>query len=83
MSDALLLQATDQLLAAHVIAALALLVFPFKLVCVGWFLDTFTNELEFRRESTRKFIRRMKEWWYSIPVVPVKFVQSQAEGEDG
>ncbi|GAQ78421.1 hypothetical protein KFL_000130030 [Klebsormidium nitens] len=76
-------QATDQLLAAHVIAALALLVFPFKLVCVGWFLDTFTNELEFRRESTRKFIRRMKEWWYSIPVVPVKFVQSEAEGEDG
>jgi hypothetical protein len=77
------LQATDQLLAVHVITALALLVMPWKLVLLCWFLDTFTNELEFRRESTRKFIRRMKEWWYSIPVVPVKFVEPEVDGEDG
>lgn len=73
-------QASDELVAVHVVAAVLLAVLPLRVVVLLFLLDSFTRQLEFRREQTERLIRRMKEWWHRIPVVRVRFVEREEEG---
>ncbi|XP_024538912.1 uncharacterized protein LOC9657817 isoform X1 [Selaginella moellendorffii] len=65
-------EATDQVLAILGGLALVLAALPLRWIALAVFLDIFTRQMHVRRESSERFNRRMKEWWNSIPVVPVR-----------
>ncbi|KAL6877570.1 hypothetical protein ACP4OV_012785 [Aristida adscensionis] len=64
-------QATDRAILALVFMALALALVPTRLLILVMFLEVFTNKSPPRRESTERWTRRLREWWFSIPAAPV------------
>lgn len=52
-------------------SAIILLVVPFKYIVAFSLLDLFTRELEFRRETVRKFRSFVRDRWDSIHAAPV------------
>lgn len=70
------LQHADLVMAAMVGAAVILAVVPLKFILMALTLCVFvtTSKLGKYMENER-VNRRIKEWWDSIPVVPVKFVE--------
>ncbi|XP_024370219.1 uncharacterized protein [Physcomitrium patens] len=74
-------EATNQVIALLLVVATILLIFPTRWLILVTFLNVFTSEMPARAETTRRFIRRINEWWYGIPVVPVRFVKPEVESE--
>ncbi|XP_024368615.1 uncharacterized protein [Physcomitrium patens] len=72
-------EASNQVAALLAAAALGLAVLPTRWLVFIVFVNTFTSGLQGQRESPSTFERRFNEWWYSIPVVPVRFLKP---GED-
>ncbi|WCJ21945.1 hypothetical protein M5689_004055 [Euphorbia peplus] len=64
-------QASDKLAIALLCMALLLVLIPAKYIFLITFLEMFTRYSPPRRESTERWIRRLKEWWFSIPAAPV------------
>ncbi|WVZ60988.1 hypothetical protein U9M48_010931 [Paspalum notatum var. saurae] len=64
-------QATDRAILALVLMALSLAIVPTRVLTLLVFLEVFTNNSPLRRESTERWTRRMREWWFSIPAAPV------------
>ncbi|XP_039045261.1 uncharacterized protein LOC120184993 [Hibiscus syriacus] len=76
-------QASEKLAAALVLTALSLALVPSKYVVMAVFLETFTRYSPLRKASTERWMRRQREWWFSIPAAPVVLeIQSQREKED-
>jgi hypothetical protein len=73
------LQATNQVIILLIAAAAALLILPSRWLILVTFLNVFTSEMPARAASTRRFFRRINEWWYGIPVVPVRFFKPEAD----
>ncbi|XP_023730576.1 uncharacterized protein LOC111878302 isoform X2 [Lactuca sativa] len=48
-----------------------LLIIPFKYILAFFTFDLFTRELEFRKETVRRFNRLLKERWDTVPATPV------------
>eukprot|EP00850_Spirogloea_muscicola_P012469 SM000080S22984 [mRNA] locus=s80:576434:580910:- [translate_table: standard] len=71
-------QATDELVAAHVVLAVSLAVLPVRIVVLFATLEFFTRRLELRRSQADRMFRRVREWWHHIPVVPVRFVEGDS-----
>lgn len=76
------MQATDELILAHVGLAILLACLPFRIVVLVVLLEFFTRSLEFRREQTERIMRRFREWWHRIPVVPVRFMEEDNTKDD-
>ena len=74
-----MLQATDQVVKGLVILAFCLAFLPIKLMLLLVLWEVFTRQTYFRRESTERIMRRMREFWYSIPVVPIRLVKVEDE----
>ena len=74
-----MLQATDQVVKGLVILAFCLTFLPIKLMLLLVLWEVFTRQTYFRRESTERIMRRMREFWYSIPVVPIRLVKVEDE----
>ncbi|XP_024389635.1 uncharacterized protein [Physcomitrium patens] len=72
-------EATNQVIAILVGVAAVLLIFPTRWLILATFVNVFTLEMPTRAESTRRFTRRINEWWYSIPVVPVRFLKPESD----
>ncbi|KAL2624328.1 hypothetical protein R1flu_008573 [Riccia fluitans] len=72
-------QMTDHVIAALVFTALFLALLPARMIILIFFLDYFTRNSVFRKETTERWFRRFREWWYSVPAVNVRF--SKPEGE--
>lgn len=51
--------------------ALILLFIPSKYVILLTFLEIFTRYAPMRKASTERWMRRLREWWFSIPAAPV------------
>ncbi|MCD9640499.1 hypothetical protein HAX54_025852 [Datura stramonium] len=70
----------DLVMAAMVGAAMILAVVPFKFILMALTLCLFamTSKIGKYMEN-EKVNRRIKEWWDSIPVVPVEFVEKIAD----
>ncbi|KAK8512025.1 hypothetical protein V6N11_058068 [Hibiscus sabdariffa] len=76
-------QASEKLAAVLVFVALILALVPSKYVIMVVFLETFTRHSPPRKASTERWMRRLREWWFSIPAAPVVLeTQSQREKED-
>ncbi|KAI4347189.1 hypothetical protein L6164_008023 [Bauhinia variegata] len=64
-------QATDKFAFALLSAALILALLPGRYLVLMVFLETFTWYSPPRKASTERWMRRLREWWYSIPAAPV------------
>jgi len=72
-------EATNQIIYLLLVAAAILLILPTRWLILITFLNVFTSEMPARSESTRRVIRRISEWWYGIPVVPVRFLKLESD----
>ncbi|CAI5475385.1 unnamed protein product [Closterium sp. Yama58-4] len=73
--------ATDELIAVHIVLAILLAILPVRVVVLLVLGDVFTREMEFRRDQTRRLVRRLREWWHHIPVVPVRFIERENDAD--
>lgn len=48
-----------------------LVLVPSKYMLLMVFLETFTRYSPLRKASTERWMRRLREWWFSIPAAPV------------
>lgn len=64
-------QASDKCAVALISMALILLFIPSKYVILLTFLEIFTRYSPPRKASTERWMRRLREWWFSIPAAPV------------
>ncbi|CAA6665335.1 unnamed protein product [Spirodela intermedia] len=64
-------QATNQIVLGLVLVALAAALIPSRLILFAAFLEAFTRNSPPRRPSTERWMRRLREWWVSIPAAPV------------
>ncbi|GMJ03413.1 hypothetical protein like AT5G23390 [Hibiscus trionum] len=72
---AVLPQATDRVAISLVFLAVVLAFVPSRFLILFVFLEAFTRELPYRRESTNRWLRRLREWWFRIPAAPVQLIR--------
>ncbi|GLT54327.1 hypothetical protein SLA2020_275330 [Shorea laevis] len=68
-------QATDQVALVLVFMAAALAFVPQRYIVLLVFLEAFTREMPYRKESSNRWVRRVKEWWVRIPAAPVRLIK--------
>ncbi|KAK9198962.1 hypothetical protein WN944_014149 [Citrus x changshan-huyou] len=64
-------QASDKFAVGLLLTALILIFVPSKYIVLLMFLEIFTRYSPTRRASTERWMRRLREWWFSIPAAPV------------
>lgn len=72
-------QASQRFAIALLVMALALAFMPVKYIVLYIFLETFTCYSPMRRSSTERWMRRLREWWFSIPAAPVILEREKEE----
>lgn len=72
-------QATEKLAFSLLSVALVLAFLPIKYIVLLLFLETFTRYSPPRKASTERWMRRLKEWWFSIPAAPVTLERDKEE----
>ncbi|GMJ06745.1 hypothetical protein like AT5G23390 [Hibiscus trionum] len=73
---AVLPQATDRVALSLVFLAVVLAFVPLRFLVLLVFLEAFTRELPYRRDSTNRWLRRLREWWFRIPAAPVQLLRA-------
>ncbi|KAE8100819.1 hypothetical protein FH972_018674 [Carpinus fangiana] len=68
-------QATDKVALVLVFMAAALAFVPIRYTVLLVFLEAFTREMPYRKESSNRWVRRVKEWWVRIPAAPVRLIK--------
>ncbi|XP_059656183.1 uncharacterized protein LOC132303113 [Cornus florida] len=68
-------QATDKLALLLVLMAVLLALVPLKYLILLIFLEAFTREMPLRKESSDRWLRRVREWWIRIPAAPVQLIK--------
>ncbi|KAG6544583.1 hypothetical protein Mapa_014005 [Marchantia paleacea] len=74
-------QMTNHVIAGLVITAFCLTILPMRMIILLLFLDFFTRNSVVRKETTERWMRRFREWWYSVPAVHVRFIKPEGEGQ--
>ncbi|XWS60954.1 hypothetical protein CRYUN_Cryun07bG0083500 [Craigia yunnanensis] len=64
-------QASEKFAVTLLFTALILAFLPTKYMLLLIFLETFTRYSPPRKASTERWMRRLREWWFSIPAAPV------------
>ncbi|XP_065868641.1 uncharacterized protein [Euphorbia lathyris] len=72
---AVLPQATEVVAIFLVITAGMFAFVPFRHIILLVFLEAFTREMPWRKASSDRFRRRLREWWTRIPAAPVQLVK--------
>ncbi|MBA0638019.1 hypothetical protein Godav_029678 [Gossypium davidsonii] len=75
-------QASDRFAALLVFMALILALVPSKYMLLVVFLETFTRYSPLRKASTERWMRRLREWWFSIPAAPVVLETQRQKEKD-
>ncbi|CAN1156419.1 hypothetical protein LINPERPRIM_LOCUS20191 [Linum perenne] len=70
-------QASDKFAVALLGLGVVMAILPLKYVVLLSFLDISTRYSPSRRDSTERFERRVREWWFSIPAAPVVLDREQ------
>lgn len=52
---------------------------PLKYLILFVFLEAFTREMPYRRESSYRWLRRFREWWFRIPAAPVQLIRADPD----
>ncbi|XP_059589926.1 uncharacterized protein LOC100252490 isoform X4 [Vitis vinifera] len=72
-------QASLKFAMALLLIAVVLALVPLKFMVILTFLETFTHYSPPRRASTERWMRRFREWWFSIPAAPVLLEREKEE----
>lgn len=72
-------QASEKFAVALLVMALILAFIPSKYVILLVVLEIFTRYSPPRKSSTERFMRRLREWWFSIPAAPVVLDREKEE----
>ncbi|KAM3754826.1 hypothetical protein ACB098_03G193900 [Castanea mollissima] len=72
---AILPQATEKVALLLIFIAAAFAFVPMRYLVLLVFLEAFTREMPYRKESSNRWIRRVKEWWIRIPAAPVQLIK--------
>ncbi|MBA0650165.1 hypothetical protein Goklo_017621 [Gossypium klotzschianum] len=64
-------QASEKVAASLLLTALMVALLPGKYMFLLIFLEIFTRYSPARKASTERWMRRWREWWFSIPAAPV------------
>ncbi|KAL4362335.1 hypothetical protein GQ457_04G012310 [Hibiscus cannabinus] len=64
-------KASEKFAVTLLFSALLLALLPGKYLILLIFLETFTRYSPPRKASTERWMRRLREWWFSIPAAPV------------
>ncbi|XP_038688025.1 uncharacterized protein LOC119987240 isoform X2 [Tripterygium wilfordii] len=64
-------QASEKCAITLVTTAVFLAFVPLKYMVMLMFLEMYTRYSPPRKESTERWMRRLREWWFSIPAAPV------------
>ncbi|TYI68849.1 hypothetical protein E1A91_D08G114600v1 [Gossypium mustelinum] len=75
-------QASDRFAALLVFMALILALVPSKYMLLVVFLETFMRYSPLRKASTERWMRRLREWWFSIPAAPVVLETQRQKEQD-
>ncbi|TYI14298.1 hypothetical protein ES332_A08G112000v1 [Gossypium tomentosum] len=75
-------QASDRFAALLVFMALILALVPSKFMLLVVFWETFTRYSPLRKASTERWMRRLREWWFSIPAAPVVLETQKQKEKD-
>ncbi|KAG2244672.1 hypothetical protein Bca52824_093474 [Brassica carinata] len=73
---AILPQATDTSAISLVIVAVILAVVPVKYLITMAFVEWFTREVGWRKASSDRLERRVREWWFRVPAAPVQLMRA-------
>ncbi|KAL5761324.1 hypothetical protein ACOSQ2_020162 [Xanthoceras sorbifolium] len=69
-------QATDRVALLLVFMAAVVVFVPLKVTVLFVYLEAYTRELPYRKESSDKLLRRVREWWIKIPAAPVQLIKA-------
>ncbi|XP_039163570.1 uncharacterized protein LOC104421683 isoform X2 [Eucalyptus grandis] len=72
-------QASEKLVLALIVSALIIAFLPGKYTALLVFLEIFTRYSPFRRKGTERLMRRLRDWWFSIPAAPVIVERKEEE----
>ncbi|KAK7270068.1 hypothetical protein RIF29_22957 [Crotalaria pallida] len=72
---AILPQATEKVALLLVFIAAVLAFVPPKYIFLAVFIECYTREMPYRKESSDRWIRRIREWWIRIPAAPVQLIK--------
>ncbi|KAK6921499.1 Protein of unknown function DUF639 [Dillenia turbinata] len=72
---AVLPQATDTIALLLIVMAVVFAFLPFRYLVLSIFLEAFTREMPLRKESSNRWLRRIREWWIRIPAAPVHIIK--------
>lgn len=72
---AILPQATERVALLLVFLAAVFAFVPPKYIFLVVFLESYTREMPYRKESSDRWIRRVREWWVRIPAAPVQLIK--------
>ncbi|KAK8340588.1 hypothetical protein V6Z12_A08G108700 [Gossypium hirsutum] len=75
-------QASDRFAALLVFMALILALVPSKFMLLVVFWETFTRYSPLRKASPERWMRRLREWWFSIPAAPVVLETQKQKEKD-
>lgn len=74
-------QHTNMVMMGMATLAIILAVLPFKFIIMSFMLYIFTMTSRLRKNTeNEQGNRRLKEWWDSIPIIPVEIVEKQQDG---
>lgn len=68
-------QATERIALLLVLIAAMFAFVPLRHLTLLVFLEAFTREMPYRKESSNRWRRRLKEWWNRIPAAPVQLIK--------
>ncbi|MCL7030946.1 hypothetical protein MKW94_016390 [Papaver nudicaule] len=74
-------QITTEIALVLLASATTLLLVPFRYILAFFLMDLFTRELEFRRETVKKFMSFLKERWDTIPAARVVVLPYESGAE--
>ncbi|XP_056164614.1 uncharacterized protein LOC115688486 isoform X2 [Syzygium oleosum] len=69
-------QATDRVALLLIIMAVVFAFMPPRYLILLAFVEVFTREMPLRKESSNRWLRRMREWWIRIPAAPVQLIKT-------
>lgn len=72
-------QASEKFAVAIVVATTMMVLLSWNSLILVMFLELFTRYSPPRRASTERLMRRLKEWWFSIPAAPVILEQQNKD----
>ncbi|GMH12482.1 hypothetical protein Nepgr_014323 [Nepenthes gracilis] len=72
---AVLPQATERVAVLMVVAAMVFAFVPLRHIILLGLVEAYTREMPLRKDSSYRFQRRIREWWYRIPAAPVQLVE--------